>query len=242
MAFKHGRKAAVWYQGLNLSPYLTSAELAATGDVSDVSTFGDDWRRQLAGLLGATLSAEGWFDPALTALDTELGAGATLITYCPGGAAAVGDPARMLSVIDTAYGRSNNTDGPVAFSLEALADAYVAIGFVLHPLGEDTNTTTGASRDGAAASATGWTAQLHVTAVDAGSWVVKLQDSADNSSWSDVSGGAFAAKTAAGAEQIRSAGATTALRRYVRYVATRTGGTTGDGITFGLSISRTNQS
>jgi hypothetical protein len=81
---------------------------------------------------------------------------------------------------------------------------------------------------------------LHVTAVDAGggSWVIKLEDSANGSDWTDVSAGAFAAKTAVGAERLRSAASTTTLRRYVRYTATRTGGSAGEGITFFVAYAR----
>jgi hypothetical protein len=70
--------------------------------------------------------------------------------------------------------------------------------------------------------------------------VVKLQDaSASNfSDGADVTGGAFTAATTPTSQRLQSATATTALRRYVRYVATRTGGAGGDGITFGLAYSR----
>ncbi len=128
----------------------------------------------------------------------------------------------------------------MAFSWEALAEDAIIPGFVLHPLAEDTNTTTGSSRDDSASSSTGWLAHLHVTAVDGGSWVVKLEDSADNSNWLDVSAGAFAAVTAAGGQRLASAADTTTLRRYVRYTATRTGGSAGNGITFSLHYARYN--
>ena len=61
------------------------------------------------------------------------------------------------------------------------------------------------------------------------------------SNWLDVSAGAFAAVTARDYGRLLSASSTTALRRYVRYNATRTGGSAGDGITFALAIARSNQ-
>jgi hypothetical protein len=121
-----------------------------------------------------------------------------------------------------------------------MASGPIGFGDILHILTEDTNTTTGATKDDTAATATGWIAHLHVTAVDAGSWVVKLED-ASASNFSDgavVTDGTFTAATGATSQRLVSAAETTALRRYVRYVATRTGGAGGDGITFALAYSR----
>ena len=73
--------------------------------------------------------------------------------------------------------------------------------------------------------------------MDGGSWVIQLEDSADNGSWANVSGGAFTAATGATSQRLTSAAGAT-LRRYTRYTATRTGGSVGNGITFGLAIAR----
>lgn len=239
MAFKHGRLARVYFGAIDLSPYMNSATLTASQETADTTTFGSTWTSAIAGLSGATFSGGGFYDPSLTVIDSALGADLGVLTYCPGGATAVGDMARLMPVTTTAYERSSSATEAVVFSWEAIAQRALAIGRLLHPLSEDTNNTTGSSKDDAAATTTGWTAHLHVTAVDGGSWVVKLQDSADNSSWSDVSGGAFAAVTGAASERLLSASGAT-LRRYIRYVATRTGGTAGDGITFVLAYARTN--
>ncbi len=56
----------------------------------------------------------------------------------------------------------------------------------------------------------------------------KLEDSDDNSSFSDVAGGAFAQKTATGAQELRATG----FRRYVRAVAAVAG--TSPSFTFGV--------
>ena len=239
MAFKHGRLARVYFDGLDISSYLNSAGLSATQATSDTSTFGSTWTSAIAGLSSATLSTGGFYDPELTALDTALGVDSGVVTYCPGGATAVGDMARMMLVTASSYQRSSPVGDVVGFTWDVLAQRSLVIGYLLHPLAEDTNTTTGSSKNDGAATTTGWTAHLHVTLVDGGSWVVKLEDSADNSSWSDVTGGAFTAATGATAQRLSSASGAT-LRRYVRYTATRTGGSVGNGITFALAYSRSN--
>lgn len=239
MAFKHGKNTQVLFNGTDLSGYLNAADLELAVDTADTTAFGSSWKTALAGTAGVTFSCGGFYDVTLTALNTALTVDSGVLTFCPGGGSAIGDRARLVAVTGTSYAESVLVGDVVGMSWEAMGETSVAFGDVLHPLGEDTNTTTGASRDDSAATATGWTAHLHVTLVDGGSWVVKLQDSADNSSWADVTGGAFASATGAGGARLTSSTATAALRRYVRYVATRTAGSAGDGITFALAYART---
>jgi hypothetical protein len=241
MAFIHGKNTALWFGSKNLSSYFNSAELTVETDSSDTTTFTATWRTGLTGTMGAKASFGGLYDPTITDLTATLGGEfGYVLTYAPGGAAAIGDRARLLSVASTAYAESTEVGGLVAVKWEPTASGTVGFGDILHTFTEDTNTTTGATKDDTSATATGWTAHLHVSLVDGGSWVVKLQDaSASNfSDGADVTGGAFTAATTPTSQRLQSATATTALRRYVRYVATRTGGAGGDGITFGLAYSR----
>ncbi len=239
MAFVHGRTTEVYWNGSNYSSLFNSASLSATGETADTTAFGATWRSSIAGLLTATASFSGFYDGiALTWLGA-LGSDGGVLTYLPGGDTNIGDPARLLSVIETTVTISAPVADVVAVALDMQVQASVGFGQVLHPLSEDTNTTTGAEKDDASATATGWQAHLQVTAVDAGTWTIKLQDAAVSNTYSDVTNGAFSAVTTAGAERLVSATTTAALRRFVRYIATRSGGTAGDGITFSLTYART---
>jgi len=224
MPFRHGRNTAIYFNSKDVSAYLNDAGIDVDVDTSDTTTFQATWKTALVGQAAAKLGFQGLYDPTLTDLAASVGVdfGANVLTYCPAGALAVGDRARLINVATTAYAESS----PVGF------------GDVLHILSKDTNTTTGAGKDDGAATSTGWIAHLHVVAVDGGSWAVKLQDSADGSAWADVTGASFTAVTGAAKERLVSAATTTQLRRHVRYVATRTGGSTGDGITFVLAYAR----
>lgn len=239
MAFKHGKSTAVYLGAVDLSPYLNSFDLSADLDIAETTAYGTTWKSGLPGIPGAKVDFGGMYDPGESSVPTLLTALTPgVLTYCPGGAAAIGDRARLASAYAVSYGESSPVGGIVA--IKGTFDNADALGFgdVLHVLGADTNTTTGSSKDDGAATATGWIAHLHVTAVGAGTWTVKLEDSANNSAWADVTGGAFTATAAATSERIASAGLTTALRRYVRYTATRAGGTAGDTITFFLAYAR----
>lgn len=86
----------------------------------------------------------------------------------------------------------------------------------------DTTATNGASLDfGAVSTAFGLQAYVHVIGFTGTSVTVKLQDSADNSSFTDITGASFAAATAIGAQRIQTARNAT-VRRYVRAVTTGT--------------------
>lgn len=241
MAFKHGKATSVYLNATDLSTYLNAADFDVDMDTGDTTTFAATWKTAIAGQVAAKAGFQGLYDPTITDLPASVGVDfGSVLTYAPAGALAIGDRARLLSVATTAYSESSPVGGVVAVKWSVMASGPVGFGDVLHVLGEDTNTTTGATKDDSAASATGWIAHLHVTAVDAGSWVIKLEDaSASNfSDGADVTGGSFTAATAATYQRLVSATTTTALRRYVRYVATRTGGSAGDGITFALAYSR----
>ncbi len=239
MAFKHGSKAAVWYGGAAMTPYLTSAALSVSVEVGDTTTFGNTWRTMLPGLLSGTYDFEGKYDPAEVDIEAKLAAQTeTVLTVCPGGSS-VGDLARLVPALTTQYGQSSVIDDAVGISWGVTGAAAIAFGTLIHN-GEDTNTTTGSSIDQTAATSLGWSAHLHVTLVDGGSWVITIEDSSTGSSgWAVIA--TFAAKTAVGSERLLSASATTTVKRYIRVVATRTGGSVGQGVTYALAFARMKQ-
>lgn len=240
MAFKHGKSAAVAWNQYDVTGYLRSAELSVEVEPADTTVFGNGWTTAITGLGDATASFEGLYDPATQAhWRDQVGVSSGVLTYAPSGWSAIGDPARMLLGTSTSYAESSPVGDVVSFSWEVMSEDHFAGGQVIHPLGEDTNTTEGASKDDGAATATGWTLQVHVLLVDGGSWDFGLQDSANNSDWTYVDGSVTSAFTGPGAQRVVSASGTTALRRYVKYAATRTGGIAGNGVTFLLSYART---
>ena len=237
MSFKHGSDAELWLGSADLSAFFNDMGFAADVDTAETTTFKKTWKTHIPGAAGAKLDTKGLYDPDQMALPALLqAAGGAVLTAGPAGLVAIGDLARLLQVDVVTYAEASPVGGVVGFTCAFSADGTVGFGYALHPLAEDTNTTTGADQDDAAATTTGWTAHLHVTAVDGGSWVVKLQDAA-TTDWTDVTGEAFTAATAGSSQRLVGASGAT-LRRHVRYVATRTGGSAGNGITFGLAVAR----
>lgn len=240
MPFKHGKATELWLDAINVSEFFNDLTLDVDVDVAETSTFSGSYKTYIEGNAASKVTAKGFYDKVNdAALATALRNGGSVLTYFPAGATAIGDLGRLVSIHESSLGESSPVGGAVIMSYNAQGDAIVGYGWALHLMGVDTGTTTGATRDDTAATSTGWTAHLHVTAVTGSptSWTVKIQDSADGGSWADVTGGSFTATTIPVAQRLRSAALTTQLRRYVRYVATVVGGA-GPTITFGLAYSR----
>ena len=85
----------------------------------------------------------------------------------------------------------------------------------------DTTATNGASLDGAAATTFGLAAYAFLTDFSGTDITLTLEDSANNSAFSAITGGAFTAFTAVGAQRIQTAVGGT-VRRYVRVVSSGT--------------------
>lgn len=239
MAPKYGNTTSVWLDLVDASQFFNEAGLDVGVDTAETTTFGAAWKTFIEGLAAAKVSLKGFYDKVNdAALFGNIMDGGSVLTYGPQGITAIGDPARLAWAHDVAVAESSPVGGAVLINASFQCDAAIGFGQALHVMGADSGTTTGASRNDSAASTTGWMAHLHLTAVTGAptSWTVKLQDSADNSSWADVTGGTFTAVNVPAAQRLVSAAGAT-LRQYVRYVATVVGGTAPTA-TFGLVYAR----
>jgi hypothetical protein len=128
------------------------------------------------------------------------------------------------------YDGNRGQDGKFTFDVQALGDGYgLEWGYQLTAgLRTDTTATNGTTFDRQSydlldlnggglgtSTALSWQAYLFVTAFTGTSVTVTVQDSADNSTYLPLTGGAFTAATAIGAQRIAGASGAT-VRRYVR--------------------------
>ena len=243
MAPKYGAGTSVWLDLVDASQFFNEAGIDLSVETAETTTFQPGvtpaWKAFIEGVASSKVTVKGFYDQVNdAAMFANIRDGGSVLTYGPQGMVAIGDPARLVLVHDTAVAESSPIGGAVLVSSSFTGDAAVGLGWTLHPVSIDTGTTTGATRNDLAATATGWQAHLHVTAVTGSptSWTVKLQDSADGTTWADVAGGAFTATNTPAAQRLVSAAGAT-LRQYARYVATVVGGTTPT-ITFGLAYAR----
>ena len=148
-----------------------------------------------------------------------------LLTYGMG--TAIGDWAANEVAKQVNYDPNRAQDGSLLFAVQSVANGW-GVEWGKHLTAgkrTDTTATNGASLDTLASVAFGWQAYLHVMTVTGTSVTVTLEDSANNSSFTALTGGAFAAATSGGApswQRIESASRTATVRQYVRAVTTGT--------------------
>jgi hypothetical protein len=135
----------------------------------------------------------------------------------------LGYPAASLIAKQIGYDPNRGADGSLALAVSLTANNYGLEWGVQGTAGKrsDTTATNGTSIDGAAATAFGLAAYLHVFSFTGTSVDIAIQDSADNASFSALTGGAFTTVTAAGKERIATAAGAT-VRRYLRIATTGT--------------------
>lgn len=178
-----------------------------------------------------TIAAMAYWNPGVAA-DTSHSALKTLVTtdrqfsYFRG--TTLGNPAASVTGKQINYDGTRADDGSLTYAFDAQGNAF--------GLDWGVNLTAGKLTQGAAGNGSsvdlgasptsysqGWAAYLHVFAFTGTSITVKIQDSADNSAFTDITSATFTAATAIGKERISAGPTSTAtVRRYVRLVSTGT--------------------
>lgn len=155
---------------------------------------------------------------ALSSLPT----GQRIVTYLRG--TAIGNFSACMVSRQINYDPNRAADGGLTIGVSTLSDGSgLEWGEQLTAgLRTDSTATNGTAFDfGAVSTLFGGQAYLQVNAFTGTSVTVKLQDSADNATFADISGAAFIAATARGAQRLALSNAAT-IRRYVRAVTTGT--------------------
>lgn len=189
MPFIHGKNTAILVDEFDLSAFFNSADVAATLDTAETTTFGKTAKTYIPGLADATLSLAGMFDGAANAIDAVLAAalgGSALITVAPAGAGTIGNRASLAEALETSYGISAAVADAVSVSAEAQVTGGLLPGVILANLIARTATGNTAALDNAASTASGAKAFLHITAFSGTNVTIKVQESPDNSTWADL--------------------------------------------------------
>ncbi len=149
-----------------------------------------------------------------------------ILSYCRG--TTLGDPAASIVAKQINYDSTRGDDGMLTFAVSAQSNGYgIEWGRQLTAgLRTDTAATNGTGIDTTASASFGGQAYLHVTAFSGTDVTIKIQDSADNVSFTDVASFAFTQVTASPASERIALGNTATIRRYVRAVTVTTGGFT----------------
>ncbi|MFI0768626.1 hypothetical protein ACH4TQ_27625 [Streptomyces sp. NPDC021218] len=220
---------------LYIAGYNASGDIGSIGNVGggpaalDVTGIDKSGMERIGGLRDGRLEYTAYFNPGLGSTHAKLSALPTadqVMTYCRG--TTLGDPAAALVAKQLNYDGNRGDSGEFTFAVSAQANGYgVEWGRQLTAgIRTDTAATLGTSIDTTAAANFGAQAYLHVMSFTGTDATVKVQDSADNSTFADVTGLSFTQVTAGPtSERIATASGAT-VRRYLRAVTVTTGGFT----------------
>jgi hypothetical protein len=232
--FTHGKAARVLANGYDISSYLKDASMPKSADVAETSALGDGAKTYVAGQADATFKGSGMLDGSTAAIDeqlnTALGADGSEFTYLPAGDA-LGETGYCMQGAITSYEVNSPVSDVNAISVDAQSSVGAERVVSLAPLLARTGTANLTSSDGAAATTAGGVGYLHATAINGSpTGTVKIQDSADNSTFADII--TFAAVTTAHvSERVEVTGT---VRRYTRINHAISGGT----VTFWAGVGR----
>jgi hypothetical protein len=230
------KDATVLINGYKLSTFTTAYEATAGVDPIEVTGFGDGSHNSIPGQKIASLSCDMLWSSTAGDVHTALGAVTTgQVTIIPE-AYVLGCPSFSMPFMQENYNPGGDPGsaikvGSIKFNSKG-DDAALFFGIALQN-GTITNTLTGASvldpTNAAQTAACG--AVLHVwQATAADTYVIKVQHSANDSTWADL-----LTFTATGAALLaeRQVAASGTINKYRRILATRTGSA---GNTLGFSV------
>jgi hypothetical protein len=221
--FTHGKLAVILVDGYNVSGFLSSFNFNATADIAETSTFGNTSKSYVLGLQDNTLSVEGFYTDGsaeiVALLNAALGAATNQVWTIFPQLSTLGLDCWGFVASQTSISVDVNMGGAVSISGDAQSSVGAELLISHHALGAETGTTASPSVDGAAATTTGGVGYLHVTALTGTNVVVKIQDSADDSTFADIL--TFTSVTAANSKQRAAMASGATVRRYTR--ETRTG-------------------
>jgi hypothetical protein len=232
MAKTGGLGDALYYGGYDMSGDVQS--LGNVGGGPALLEFTDITQSAMArqgGLRDGRMEWTSYFNPGVAAnaahgLLAALPRGDVLLTY--GRGTTLGAPAACLNGKQVSYDGTRANDGAFTFAVSAQGNSYgLEWGRLLTAgMRTDTAATLGTSIDTAASAAFGAQAYLQVSAFTGTDVTVKIQDSADNSTFADVTSLAFTQVTTAPGTQRIAISNTATVRRYVRATTVTTGGFT----------------
>lgn len=226
------KNTSILINGNLFSTYVTAYETESTVDAIEATGFLDGSKNYVPGQQTAKISADMLWDAATGKVhDAMKTPGTGVVTIIPELAAVAGNSI-SLPYMQANYNPKGETSSLITIGtidFESYGSNYgIEYGKVLYS-GAVTTTTTGTSVDNAAATTGQYSAILHVyNKTTSDTYVVKVQDSSDNSTWTDL-----CTFTADGTSITAERKTGTSVKRYRRAVATVTG-TNGD--SFGFTV------
>lgn len=227
MAKQSGLGDNFYLHGYDISGDIGSISVSGGPAALQVTGIDKSAYERIGGLRTGGMNWQAWFNPTDDRAHDRLENLPTtdvIATYFRG--TTLGNPAACQVSKQINYDGNRGDDGAFTFAVDAQCNGFgVEWGRSLTAgVRTDTGATNGTSIDTAASASFGAQAYLQAFAMSGTDVTVKIQDSADNSTFADVAGLSFTQLTAGRtAERIATAAGAT-VRRYLRAVTVTTGG------------------
>lgn len=223
---------------LYLGAYDLSGDVGAVTNISsprgvfDMTAINASAMERVLGRRSGMLGFSGFWNAAASQIVPVLNAMPTTdvistVTIPATGTFAIGDAGCSVNGKQIGFDQQHGEDGSLGVTTEIQSNGYALEWGRLLTAGKAsiaTGTVNQTGIDESASSSFGGAAYLHVFSMASGTMGVKLQDSSDNNTYNDISGGGFTNVTGATSERIQL-GLTASVNRYVRLVTTGTHGT-----------------
>ena len=243
-SFRHGKNTVVLFGSLNASPYLNEAATSRVIETGETTAFGNENKTYIVGLADGTVSLSGMFDNTAGAIDDHVqaatGQANEVFTIQPAGSAA-GQPAQLIQGQLTSYDVTSAVGDIVTITAEIQASGslgsinggkVISSSTVNLTASNSAASTTGI--DFTASAANGAIGHLHVTDNNGNNTLqVTLQDSTNNSSFSDLITFSTVSASQTTSQRLEVAGT---VNRYVRAVVTSS--ITAGSATYNVSFAR----
>jgi hypothetical protein len=228
--FHHGKNVNVFIDEFDFSTYFNDVSASTTVDTAETSAFGTSAKTYLVGHRDGTVSLSGMFEGTASTgtdefFDNALGnATKALVIVAPEGHSN-GSGAIMLEADDTSYEVSSAIADIVQASAEFQSTDAVEHGKILSSGSSVSATGNGTSVDNGVSSTNGGAGFLSVPVnTRNGNITVKIQHSADNSTFADLVTFTVVSSTSKTSEKVEVAEGTT-VNRYLRVNLTVAGST-----------------
>lgn len=221
--------------GVNIADAITEFSFEGEGEEIDATTVSSSgaFRTYVQGFKSSTLETAGIFDSDDTTSDkihdilsSAWTTGASNVVTASRGAITVGATAIMMDGPQLTYEMPHEVGELIMSNATFRADEAINFGVWLMNAAQAAGTNNGTSHDNGASTANGGFMQVHLYNDDASDVDVKIQHSTDNSTWADLTGAAVNNLSATRASGSATVAAGTTVNRYLRAVATVTGGDT----------------
>jgi hypothetical protein len=228
--FRHGKNVNVFLDQYDFSTYFNNVSASTTIDTAETSAFGTSAKSYVVGHRDGTVSLSGMFEATESVgtdqfFATALGSATKIKLIVAPEGNSVGAGAIVLVADDTSYEVSSAIADIVQASAEFQSTDAVEHGKILSSGSAISTTGNGTGVDNALATTNGGAGFLSVPVnTRNGNITVKIQHSADNSTFADLVTFTVVSSTAKTSERVEVASGTT-VNRYLRVNYTVAGST-----------------